>query len=100
MLPLKSENGETLMTCRLQRLLKHFGYGQGAACMTGGSCINVWDVESCYVGEGRDTLLGPFLPSFGAREGVKITRMGAPLDEVHRDLYQLRCFEQSRTSSV
>lgn len=59
-LPSKSQCGEALTTYSPQLLLRQFGFDQGAVLVLGNPCISVWEVESWYVGVGRDTLLGDF----------------------------------------
>lgn len=63
-LPSRSEKGETMMTYSPQWLLRHFSYDQRAAWVIRESCLNVWDVESYYLGGGQDFLLGNFFSIF------------------------------------
>lgn len=55
---LRSGNRDTLVTYSPQRLIRQFGFGQGAVLVYVGTCIDVWDVESYYVGGVQDSLLG------------------------------------------
>lgn len=87
----RSESGEVLTTYSPQRLLRQFGYDQGALLVLGSSYIGVWEAEARYVGVDRDALLGDFDSLFWpcrSREGVR-SAGGA--------MYWLRCLDSFTT---
>lgn len=59
-LPLKSKSGEAMTIYSPQRLLRQFGFDQGTVLVLGSTCIDIWEAEYGYAGEGRDALLGDF----------------------------------------
>lgn len=87
MLPLNIENGEAITTYNPQRLMRQFGFGQGALVVLGESCLGIWEAEGRYTNTEREALLADwdsiFWPSI-SREGV-LSVGGA--------LYWLRCLK-------
>lgn len=64
LIPLKLERGEIMVTYSPEHILRQFGYAEGDIPMVGGNCVNVWEAESFYVGDGRDCLLGALTSIF------------------------------------
>lgn len=62
LLPSKLETGESMVTYSPKCILRQFGYDQGTFWMVEGNCVNVWEAESRYAGDGKDCWLGS-LPS-------------------------------------
>lgn len=60
-IPLKLESVVSMMTYSPHRILRQFGYDQGALWIVEDTCINVWEVKSRFVGNGRNNTLASLL---------------------------------------
>lgn len=73
------------------RVLGRFGHDQSTNWMVGENYVNVWETESCYVGDGRDYLLGALSSNFWPSLAERVRLLGGTL-------HWIRFIEPSLTS--